>query len=429
MRENEQVPKRSIFIKRLFPLLLSVCVVVAVSGDGQGLKAQRRSARVRQLESSEIRVGDEAYAPLLLRGFHASEGEWSTRWTARKFAVRLERPAGPEVVYLVLQFALAPEVLKAYPAVTIASRVNGVELGRRSFNKTGGTEYVEAVPEKAFTKRLADVEFEVDHSIPLHQYGNQEGGLMAYSIALRHSWETPFDREKEMVRARQGNQYLLAKRDLVIPQKEQTELLRLFHKVPIWQHMFFQNVAIEKNPLDLWMMQQIIYEVQPDLVIETGTWLGGSALYWAHTLNGMGLERSRVVTIDVQDGCATAQTHPLWKKYVTFLKGSSTDRDIVARVTEMAKGRRTLVTLDSDHSMAHVLRELQAYAPIVSRGSYLVVEDTNLDAVPIAANFVPGPMAAVQRFLDQGGSEMFEKDITREAYIITFNPGGWLRRK
>ncbi|MDP8982944.1 MAG: cephalosporin hydroxylase family protein [Acidobacteriota bacterium] len=79
--------------------------------------------------------------------------------------------------------------------------------------------------------------------------------------------------------------------------------------------MKFQNVPIIKNPLDLWMLQQIAYEVQPDFVVETGTWYGGSALYWAHTLNGMGLEKARVLTVDIQDFTNQgASAHPLWKK-------------------------------------------------------------------------------------------------------------------
>src|SRR5207245_5132854 len=98
------------------------------------------------------------------------------------------------------------------------------------------------------------------------------------------------------------------------------------------------------------MLQQIAYEVRPDFVIETGTWRGGSALYWAHTLNGMGLENSRVFTIDIQDITATAATHPLWKKYGTCFKGSSTAPAIVSDIARRAKGHKTLDVLDSDHT-------------------------------------------------------------------------------
>ena len=88
-----------------------------------------------------------------------------------------------------------------------------------------------------------------------------------------------------------------------------------------------------------------------------------------------------------------------------------------------------LVVLDSDHHMHHVRQELRMYSPMVSHGSYIVVEDTHYDSVPIYPHFGPGPMAAVNKFLAEGGSDLFEQDFSREAMVMTFNPGGWLRRK
>jgi cephalosporin hydroxylase len=310
----------------------------------------------------------------------------------------------------------------------MTARVNGVEVGRRRYSNTGRYRFTAVVPNRVLEKQPAEVEFELDKSIRLADR-NREVGVIAVSATLKHTTDAGFDREAEVLRARHGYQYLLAKRGLLVSPKKQQEMMKLFHEVPVWRHMFFQNVQIEKNPLDLWMMQQIIYEVQPDFVVETGTWRGGSALYWAHTLNGMGLENSRVLTVDIQDVARAARTHPLWKKYVTFFQGSSTDPHIVSKIAGLVKGRKTLVTLDSDHTMPHVLKELNAYAPLVSHGSYLVAEDTHMDGVPTAPEFGPGPMAAVRRFLDDGGSRDFEQDLGREAYILTFNPGGWLRRK
>lgn len=121
-------------------------------------------------ELSEFRVGDEACAHLLLRGFYPSEGEWKTRWTAPRFAVRLERPGGPQPVYVVPQFALPPEMLKAHPSVAISARVNGVALERQNFTRPTGEQYVAAVPESALAaRRPAEVEFQVDQSIKLPQ--------------------------------------------------------------------------------------------------------------------------------------------------------------------------------------------------------------------------------------------------------------------
>jgi len=214
-----------------------------------------------------------------------------------------------------------------------------------------------------------------------------------------------------------------------MPDEKQREMMKLFHDIPIWRNMFFQNVRIEKNPLDLWMMQQIIYETRPDFIVETGTWRGGSALYWAYTLNGMGLEQSRVITVDIQNIHGNAAANPLWKKYVTFMQGSSTDEKIVTNIKKLTESHKTLVVLDSDHSAKHVLNELHAYASMVNSKSYLVVEDTHIDGVPTQKEFGPGPLAAVQSFLAEPMGKEFTQDFAREALVMTFNPGGWLRRK
>jgi cephalosporin hydroxylase len=133
--------------------------------------------------------------------------------------------------------------------------------------------------------------------------------------------------------------------------------------------------------------------------------------------------------MDIQDLPGTAATNPLWKKYVTFMKGSSTATEVVSEIAQRVKGHTVLVTLDSDHSAEHVLAEIRAYAPMVNRGSYLVVEDTHMDGVPTAPTFGPGPLAAVLQFMKEGGKKDFEQDFSREAFVMTFNPGGWLRRK
>jgi len=379
------------------------------------------------LGASEIAIGDPVYQPVLLRGFYESEGGW--RWTARKFAVAIVPPPGKDATSLLLEFDLPVEVTRTIPAVVLTARINGAEIGHKRYDKEGRHEFSSAVPDVLLTAgKPAEIEFELDKAA--RDYGkNRELGVIAMRVMLTHAPTARFDREEETERARQGYRYLLAKRNLLVPAEKQHEMMKLFHEIPVWQHMFFLNVPIEKNPLDLWMMQQIIYETRPDFIVETGTWRGGSALYWAHTLNGAGLEQSRVLTVDIQDLTNLAAKHPLWKKYVTFFLGSSTDPQIVSKIAELTKGKNVLVTLDSDHTMGHVLNELHAYAPMVTSGSYLVVEDTHMDGVPTAPEFGPGPLAAVRKFLEDGVSQPFTQDFTREAYIMTFNPGGWLLRR
>jgi len=371
-----------------------------------------------------VAIGDPAYQSLLLRGFYESQDGW--RWTAKKFALSVAPPRGTGHIYLSLDFGLPAQLASQSP--TLTARVNGVKVGEHTYTSGGRYQPSFEVPEQAFGKQPAEVEFELDKSV-MDTERQREHGINAVGVSMYRMDQSGFDREAEITRARNGYQYLLKKRALLIQPDKQQELMKLFHDVPVWKHMFFHNVPIEKNPLDLWMMQQIIYEVQPELIVETGTWRGGSALYWAHTLRDTGLANSRVVTVDIQDIHEGASANPLWKQYVTFYKGSSTDADIVAKIAALAKGKKVLVALDSDHSMTHVLAELKAYSPFVGHGSYLVVEDTHMDGVPTAPDFGPGPLAAVNKFLEDGGRTDFEQDLTREAYIMTFNPGGWLKRK
>lgn len=189
-----------------------------------------------------------------------------------------------------------------------------------------------------------------------------------------------------------------------------------------WKRTTYLGVPVLKHPCDLWVMQEILHDVRPDLVIETGTFRGGSALFYAETLTG--INNGRVVTIDVKDEADLAMTG---HGRITRLHGSSVspeildivgDLDRLTKADVLARGGKTLVVLDSDHSYDHVLAELRAYAPLVSEGSYLVVEDTN----------TPGPAEAVKDFLSSPEGSSFVVDRGREKFSTSFNAGGWLYR-
>jgi cephalosporin hydroxylase len=176
-----------------------------------------------------------------------------------------------------------------------------------------------------------------------------------------------------------------------------------------------------KVPLDLWVYQELLWELRPGLVVETGTAHGGSALYLATLCQTLG--HGRVVSVDIGHRPGRP-AHPR----LTYLTASSTDPWVVAQVAEQAKGAGTvLVVLDSDRRRDHVLAELRAYGPLATPGSYLVVEDTVVNGHPVAEGFGPGPMEAVAAFLAE--RDDFEVDRSREKLLLTFNPGGWLRRR
>ena len=177
---------------------------------------------------------------------------------------------------------------------------------------------------------------------------------------------------------------------------------------------YWLSVPVDKCPLDTWIYQELIYETQPDLLIETGTYKGGSAYFFASMFDL--LKRGRVVTIDIND----APGRPRHER-ITYILGSSTsDAAFQAAKNSIRPGERVMVALDSDHHMAHVLNELKLYSNLVTAGNYLVVEDTVKDP-----NY-PGAKEAVAEFLKTNSN--FVPDRSREKFGFTVCPGGWLKR-
>jgi cephalosporin hydroxylase len=181
--------------------------------------------------------------------------------------------------------------------------------------------------------------------------------------------------------------------------------------VPVWQSV-----------LDLWTLQETIAEVKPALVIECGTYKGGSSYFFAHLFDL--LNHGRVVTVDIE------KQHDLSHPRVTYLIGDCASPEIVGQVRAIAAdtGGPIFVVLDSDHSQAHVLREMEAYAPLVTPGSYLHVQDGVIDILPMLERDRPGPLRAIEAFLPNHPE--FDVDHARtEKFLITQHPKGWLRRK
>lgn len=194
----------------------------------------------------------------------------------------------------------------------------------------------------------------------------------------------------------------------------------VFYQARLWNTMRWCGVPLFKTPADLWAMQELFWKVKPTVVIETGTMFGGSALYYADLMTLMGERDFRyhprlVLTIDCEPKGSLPE-HPL----IEYRRGDSIEEAAYA-AEQIAPTDRVLVCLDSDHSTAHVLREMEAYAPCVTVGSYLIVEDTALPE---------GPGDAVQAYLaKQGDSPKFWPDhCMAERLFHTFHPNGYLWR-
>ena len=188
-----------------------------------------------------------------------------------------------------------------------------------------------------------------------------------------------------------------------------------------WMDTYWLGVKVLKNPMDLWVYQELLQEVRPGLVIETGTFRGGSALYLASIMDLVG--HGRVVTVDVNE-YPNRPEHPR----IEYLKGSSLSdeirREFETRIA--ATDGPVMVILDSAHERDHVLKELDAYHSYVTPGSYLIVEDTALNGHPTAPFHGPAAWEAVSEFLP--AHPEFTADRSREKFMHTWNPRGYLRR-
>lgn len=205
---------------------------------------------------------------------------------------------------------------------------------------------------------------------------------------------------------------------------DEHQITDLFHVMyygsRVWEQTHWFGQQILKCPMDMWICQELIWKIRPDYIIETGTFQGGSALYYAHLFDLMG--HGEIITIDIQ----RRDNQPSHDR-IHYLVGSSTDTDIVARVKAMVgEKKKVMVMLDSDHSHQHVLDEMRTWNDMVSVGSYMIVEDSNVNGHPARPDFGPGPMEAINDFLLE--NDQFVIDMSQQKFFMTQNPRGYLCR-
>jgi cephalosporin hydroxylase len=193
---------------------------------------------------------------------------------------------------------------------------------------------------------------------------------------------------------------------------------------------------IIQYPQDIVALQEIIWQVKPDLIIETGIAHGGSLILSASILQLIGGDGHVLgVDIDIREhNKKEIESHPMAPR-ISMVQGSSVDESTIGQVYEFAKGRKNiLVILDSNHTHEHVLQELQAYAPLVTKGSYLIVFDTAVEDVP--EDFDWGgrpwgkgnnPKTAVWEFLKSNDNFVIDKAVDNKL-LISVGPDGYLKR-
>ena len=179
---------------------------------------------------------------------------------------------------------------------------------------------------------------------------------------------------------------------------------------PIWQ-----------NVLDLWTIQETIYEIRPSLLIETGTNRGGSAYFYAQLFDLIG--HGQVISVDVES------LHDLTHPRVRFIVGDAVGSEVLSTITAAAAAIEgpVMVILDSDHRESHVAAELNAYHRFVTPGSVLLVQDGVIDTLPMYREARPGPLPALHKFCLQHPEFEIDEERSRR-FIFTHHPSGWLRR-
>ena len=194
------------------------------------------------------------------------------------------------------------------------------------------------------------------------------------------------------------------------------------HKNIVLGKCYWMGVRALKNPLDAWIYQEIIYEAQPDIIIEIGSLEGGSTLYFAHLLDLLG--KRRVISIDID-----RTNYHVQHERIVALTGDSSSPEIISKVSELCEGKSVLVVHDGDHHKEQVLKDLRHYSKFVSLNSYFIVEDGIVDL------FKPGDgigeegewaLEATEQFISENPD--FVVDTERERYILTYNPRGFLKR-
>ncbi len=191
---------------------------------------------------------------------------------------------------------------------------------------------------------------------------------------------------------------------------------------------------IIQYPQDMIAMQEIIWDIKPDLIIETGIAHGGSIIYYASILELIGKGEVLGIDIDIRaHNRAEIESHPMSKR-ITMLEGSAISPEIIEKIKPFLDGKKTvMVCLDSNHTHDHVLAELQLYSPFVTEGSYLVAFDTIVEDLPADLyNDRPwsvgdNPKTAVWEFLKSNDDFVINNEIDNKL-LVSVAPSGYLKR-
>lgn len=202
---------------------------------------------------------------------------------------------------------------------------------------------------------------------------------------------------------------------------------RWYYKTQVWMSTKWMGLPTYKSVSDMWNYQEILYSLQPSLVVEFGTFSGGSALFFATVMRQTG-NPFKIVSVDVN----SAQVAEKVKRDpdIELLTISSTDSSVASRIAALKTQYpgNVFAILDSDHTKPHVLAEMMLLRPLLNSGDYMVVEDSNINGHPVLPLWGAGPYEAIEEYFKQFPND-YSFDRERETkFGFTFAPNGFLIR-
>jgi cephalosporin hydroxylase len=191
----------------------------------------------------------------------------------------------------------------------------------------------------------------------------------------------------------------------------------------------WMGVGVIQYPSDLITYAELVYQIRPEVIIETGTNYGGLAAFFATVVEGIN-PHVKIITVDIDSQKWDREVNegritPKFRERIVFIKGDSVSSQVLAEVRKYASGKRGFVILDSLHSKQHVLRELNLYSQFVGEGSYLIVNDTHLEILGLMES-EPGPFSAVRDFIRS--TDDFLIDPNLPGTVLSCAPSGFLKR-
>lgn len=196
-----------------------------------------------------------------------------------------------------------------------------------------------------------------------------------------------------------------------------------YHQNNVHFNQKYRGLNMMKNPFDLVVYEEILWELKPTVIIEIGNAFGGFSLWLSDRMKIIG-GNSKFITIDLNSAGDINLQDFKSDKFISII-GNCNDPEVIKKVKmHIGKDDRVLIIEDSSHTFENTTQVLENYKDIVSIGSYLVIEDGICDILDLGIN--PGPMKAVEKWI--GNNPNFEVDRSRERYIMTYNPKGYLKR-